>query len=188
MTKSTIYKIVCKYPLVTDCYVGRTRDVTTRFIQHGVTCNNKNGKAYNCKIYKTIRANGGFDNWCLVEIENIEHPDNDSLLAREREGFWFHELNATLNNNVPNQSPSKSKEVWKNKNPEYYKEYGKQYALTHKDDIAEKHKIYYGENKEMLNAKCKAWVQNNRDRNRAYQTQRYHKLKAKKLLEAQEGI
>ena len=79
-------------------------------------------------------------------------------------------------------------EIWKNKNPEYYKEYGKHYALTHKEDIAEKHKIYYGENKAILNARCKAWVENNRDRNRAYQIQRYHKLKAKKLLEAQEGI
>jgi hypothetical protein len=32
-----------------------------------------------------------------------------------------------------------------------------------------------------MTANCKAWVQNNRERNRKYQMDRYYKLKAKKL-------
>ena len=184
MVKTTIYKIVCKYPLVTDCYVGRSKDVTMRFNQHRVSCNYETGKGYNCKVYKTIRANGGFDNWNLVEIETIEHADDDTLLPRQREAFWYHELNATLNNNVPNQSPELSKSIWKKNNPEYFIEYGKQYALKNKDIITEKQKIYYIEHKEHLNAKSSQWVKDNRDRNRAYQRERCRKIAAAKVAAA----
>tara|TARA_R110000868_G_scaffold96904_2_gene266535 strand:- start:101 stop:685 length:585 start_codon:yes stop_codon:yes gene_type:complete len=183
MVKSTIYKIVCKYPLVTDCYVGRTKDVTSRSNQHHVCCNSEKSKAYNYKLYKMIRANGGFDNWIFVEIETIEHADDDTILAREREAFWYHELNATLNNNVPNQSTQLSKSIWKKNNPEYASQYSKQYALKNKDAIILKSKIYYEKHKEQMHAATTKWVQANREKNRAYQRERYRiSVLAKKAI------
>ena len=175
MVKTTIYKIVCQYPLVTDCYVGRTKDVTARFNQHKICCVNENSKNYNCKVYKTIRSNGGFDKWTFEEIETIEHADDDTTLAREREGFWYHELNATLNNNVPNQSHKDSCKIWTQNNPAYASQYSKEYALKNKDMIQEKSKLYYLENKDHINATSTKWVQENRDRNRSYQRDRYRK-------------
>ena len=184
MVQTTIYKIVCKYPLVTDCYVGMSKDVTLRFTQHQLACYNENCKNYNYKIYKTIRSNGGFDNWILQEIETIEHDDNDNSIARERESYWFHELNSTLNNNVPNQSSKLSKQIWKTNNPDYYREYSKQYILKNKDMLIEKHKNYYLENKAHINAQSSQWVKDNRDHNRAYQRERCRKIAAAKKAQA----
>lgn len=175
MTKTTIYKIVHKIPAITNCYVGRTKDVTTRFKQHRICCNNENSKAYNYKLYKTIRETGGLENWNFVELETIEHEPDDASLARERESFWYKELSATLNNNVPNRQPLESKKNWYNKNKEYFKQYAVTYNAIHKDTIAEKRKIYYNSHKKEMHEYTKKWVADNRERNRAYQRERYHK-------------
>ena len=184
MVVSTIYKIVHKNPAITNCYVGRTRDATTRFNQHRTSCVNCNSKAYNYKLYRTIRETGGLDGWTFIELETIEHEPKDNTLAKEREAFWYKELSATLNNNVPNQPAAMSKKLWRLKNPEYVKNYSKQYMETHKEELAEKHKEYYQNNKEKFHNNMKQWIANNRDKNRAYQRERYHKLKAVKLNEA----
>ena len=33
-------------------------------------CNNPNNKQYNSKLYKTIKDNGGFNNWTIEVVEN----------------------------------------------------------------------------------------------------------------------
>jgi hypothetical protein len=76
--------------------------------------------------------------------------------------------------------------MWYKKNPEYFYNYGVEYYNKHKASIQEKNKEYYAANKEKMAATCKAWVANNRERNRKYQMDRYYKLKAKKL-EAQQN-
>lgn len=183
MTKTTIYKIVHKIPAITNCYVGRTKDVTSRFQQHRICCNNDKGASYNYKLYKTIRETGGLDNWNFVEIETIEHEPTDTSLAKEREAFWYKELSATLNNNVPNRQPLESKKHWYNKNKDYFKQYAVTYNAIHKDLIAEKRKIYYNSHKKEMHESAKKWINDHREHNRAYQRERYHKLKAQKLNE-----
>jgi hypothetical protein len=186
MKQSVIYKIVCRDPSVTDCYVGRTSCFSSRVNQHSTCCNNLHSNNYGLKVYQVIREKGGWTNWEIKEIEEVEHDSFDTTAAREREAFWFKELNANLNNNIPNQGHKESCKMWYKKNPEYFKEYSKQYAIKNKDIIKEKTKEYYAANKEKMNATCKAWVENNRERNRKYQMDRYYKLKAKKL-EAQQN-
>jgi hypothetical protein len=181
MKQSTIYKIVCRDPSVTDCYVGRTSCFATRVNQHCTCCNNLHSNNYGLKVYQAIREKGGWTNWEIKEIEIVDHDYFDTTAARVREAFWFNELKATLNNNTPNQGHKESCKMWYKKNPEYFKEYSKQYAIKNKETIQEKTKAYYSANKEKMNATCKAWVQNNRDKNRQYQRERYHKLKAQKL-------
>ena len=182
MVKSTIYKICCKDPAVTDCYVGRTIDVTTRLSTHKACCYNDKIKAYNFKVYKKIRENGDFHNWDFVELETIEHHKKDTTPAREREYFWFNELKATLNNNTPNQSHSDSCKQWRENNKTYSKEYDIVYRAKNKDKIKEKNKEYYEENKDKIGEKCKQWVKDNRDRNRAYQRERCRKIAEQKRL------
>ena len=186
MVVSTIYKISHKNPAITNCYVGRTRDVTTRWNQHRTSCVNCNSNAYNYKLYRTIRETGGLDGWTFIQLENIEHDPKDLTLAKEREAFWYNELSATLNNNVPNQSETMSKKLWREKNIEYLKQWRKEYAEINKESIKEKHKQYCQNNKQKIYAKMKEWISLNRDKNRQYQRERYHKLRAKILQEEQE--
>lgn len=193
MVKSTIYKICCKDSAVKDCYVGRTIDVTSRFQTHKACCYNTNIKAYNYKLYKTIRENGGLENWSLEEIETIEHNADDTTPARERENYWFVEYCATLNNNIPNQSHTASCKKWQENNKDYYKNYDKQYREKNKEQIKIKSKEYYDKNKEKLMAYNKIWINKdeNREKNRTYQRERLQKIKLKKLENASfidEGI
>jgi hypothetical protein len=98
-SKTVIYKIVCDDLNVTDNYVGSTTDFRKRKSTHKSICNNPNSKDYNRKIYQTIRDNGGWDNWTMIEIEKYPCTDNNEALARER--YWVEKLNSSLNINVP---------------------------------------------------------------------------------------
>ena len=62
------YKISCIDDDVKLCYVGSTSNWKQRNIQHKSSCNNPNVKDYNSKKYQTIRENGGWDNFKMVEI------------------------------------------------------------------------------------------------------------------------
>jgi len=53
-------------------YVGSTKDVNLRHGTHKRNCNNENEKAYNFKVYRHIRDNGGWDSW-KFEIIKIEY-------------------------------------------------------------------------------------------------------------------
>lgn len=188
MVKSTIYKITCKTADVTDCYVGRTIDVTTRFSTHRSNCYNENRPTFNYKLYKTIREHGGFENWNFEEIENIEHDIEDTTPAREREFYWFNLLNATLNHNIPNQSQKESTKKWRDNNKEHARKYGKTYKENNKEKIKEKSKEYYEENKERLKENCKKWIEENREKNRTYQRERCRRIAEEKRLKKLEAI
>ena len=59
--KVIIYKLVCNDLLITDLYVGHTKN----------HCLNPNDPKYNLKVYKIIRENGDWNNWSMIEIENF---------------------------------------------------------------------------------------------------------------------
>ena len=95
-SKTIIYKIVCNDLNITDVYVGHTTNFINRKARHKTNCNNINGKAYNFKIYNTIRNNGGWLNWSMIEIENYLCNDINEACARER--YWYELLNGYQNN------------------------------------------------------------------------------------------
>ena len=74
-------------------YVGSTFNYEQRMKSHKCAIYNENGKDYNYKLYKTIRANGG-------EWEMSIYEDNLSMSKKE---LWVYEdkvmllLGATLN-------------------------------------------------------------------------------------------
>jgi fatty-acid desaturase len=109
--------------MVTDLYVGHTTDFKIRQYKHKSNCNNEKKKEYNYLIYKTIRDKGGWNNWSMIEVEHF--PCDDVYQAIAREGFWYKELNGTLNKHVPSQTD---------------KEYNRQYRQTNKEQILEKAK------------------------------------------------
>ena len=119
---TVIYKIVCNDLAVTDLYVGSTTNFRNRKNGHKSLCNsNKEIKRYNLKIYKTIKDNGGWENWTMVQIE--EYPCANGNEARARERYWFEQLNATLNTAYPQRNLAEYYIANKDKILEHQKEY-----------------------------------------------------------------
>jgi hypothetical protein len=146
-SSTIIYKLVCKDLNITDIYVGHTTNFIKRKANHKSNCNNPNKKAYNFKIYSTIRDNGNWDNWDMIEIEKYNCNDKNEAFSRER--YWYENLQAKLNMRYPNQTfkeyCSKNKEKLLLKSKEYCdknkekrsqiydcKICGKTYTHTHK--------------------------------------------------------
>jgi hypothetical protein len=162
-----IYKLVCNDINIKEIYVGSTSDFKRRKYEHKSICNNINNPKYNQLKYKTIRENGGWNNWTMIEIE--KYPCNDGNESRSRERFWYDNFNASLNSQRPltvgdecndrfkkyrdlHQDKVKSykklyNEINKDKVKEYNKEYMKKYKELNKDKIKEYKKKYYQDNK-----------------------------------------
>ena len=95
-SNTIIYKIFCKNKNVTDIYVGHTTNFIKRKYQHKICCNNLNNKL---KIYETIRSNGGWNNWEMIEIAMYNCKDHTE--ARIKEQKHYEELKASLNSCPP---------------------------------------------------------------------------------------
>jgi hypothetical protein len=163
-SKTIMYKIVCNDLSITDCYVGHTTDFIRRKYGHKSNCNCNCKIKQKYKIYQTIRANGGWDNWSMIEIEKYPCNDINEAIARER--YWFETLNANLNSLVPNRTQKEYYEENKEKIKEYYeenKEKIKEYYEKNKEHIALKEKEYYEKNKEHIALKHKEYYEKNKE-------------------------
>lgn len=98
-SNTIIYKITCKDPNIHDVYVGHTVNFVQRKKAHQLCCMNPKSDGYNCKVYRVIRNNGGWDNWdmCIIAFYNCK----DLHEARQKEQEHFVALNATLNSVEP---------------------------------------------------------------------------------------
>ena len=162
-----MYKWVCNDLNIKDNYVGHTTHFTDRKAHHKSCCNNPTSVYYNLKIYVTIRANGGIENWTMVEIELF--PCENGKQARKRERYWYEKLNASMNMICPDRS-----------NKEYYEEnkqnisiYKKEYYEENKQNIAIKYKEYYEENKQNIAIKNKEYYEKNKQNIAIYKKQYY---------------
>src|SRR5690606_10057980 len=85
---------------------------------------------YDYPLYKTIRENGGLENWEMVLIENYECHDKHELHSRER--HFIEELKPTLNSRIPTRTRE-----------EHYEE--------HKEEIKASKRTQWNKNKEGIN-------------------------------------
>ena len=95
-SNTIIYKIYCKDETILDTYVGHTTNFHVRKYHHKNTCNNSKN---DLKIYNIIRANGGWNNWNMVEI--AQYNCKDSTEARIKEQKHYEELKTSLNSCPP---------------------------------------------------------------------------------------
>ena len=72
MTKYTVYEISCLNSQNYKKYVGITKDIKQRMIQHQSDCRNESSPRYNLPIYKYIRDNGYFTNFRFIALETID--------------------------------------------------------------------------------------------------------------------
>ena len=164
---TVIYEIKCKDAKNTDTYIGHTTCFSQRYRLHKNSCINPNQKGYHYKIYQNIRANGGWENWEMVGIEQF--PCNNVNEAREREAYWIELLSSSLNVLMPNRKSSK--------------EYRKIYRILHKEEIAEKAKVYRKINCD----KIKHYIQSHVGKIKDQQKEWYEKNKEKILEKAKEN-
>lgn len=133
-----IYKIVCNDIKIIDVYVGSTTNFIKRKQQHKSMCNNPNSTSYSSLVYETIRANGGWVNWSMIEIVKISCVDGNE--ARRVERSYIESLGATLNSIRPIVSAEEAK-TWISK-------YDAEYYQTHKSEKAEYNKTHKSEKAE----------------------------------------
>ena len=108
----TIYRLACKNPECPSKYIGSTKSFSTRRSTHKRNC----GAGLNYRIYETIRANGGWDNWEMIAVEKYS-----CFLRKEaglREKYWYEKLNPDLNKNYP----SRTRDEWYDANKERFSE------------------------------------------------------------------
>lgn len=117
MVKYTIYEIVCKDPNIKNIYVGHTTNFTNRHSNHTDEYNdNKKSKLFDYKLYKSIRDNGGCDNWIMSPLETFCADSLYDALLREQ--YWMDFKNTDLNQiNAIDKN-----ETRRTKNKEKYKE------------------------------------------------------------------
>jgi hypothetical protein len=173
-----IYKIVCNDLNITDLYVGHTTQFTKRKNKHKSSCNNVNSKQYNQKVYSTIRENGGWNNWSMIEIEKYNCNDSNEATARER--YWYETLESKLNMICPKRSKKEcceiNKENYKINKDEIIKR-SKDYYIINKDKILKRKK----ENHEINKVKSKEYYENNKDKE-IKRTKEYYENNKDKIL------
>lgn len=147
-----MYKFICDDPTIISTYVGHTISFKDRKRKHKTSCSNKNSKEYNYLLYKTIRENGGWDNWKMFEIERV--IVNNKQEALQREQYWIDLQVEKLNiANPVKKSESKITYgiIYREKNEKYFKNYNKIYRENNKEYFNN----YYQKNKEKSALKYK---------------------------------
>ena len=181
-SKTTIYKIQHK-EIDELLYIGSTTDFTRRKAQHKRVCDNANSKAYNFKVYKMIRGNGGFDCFNIIVIKDF--PCNTKQEALIEEDRVTRQMKANMNSLRAYVTPDDTKEREKQYRLEHKDEIaerGKQYRLEHKDEIAERGKQYYNQNKEQISEQHKRNYELNKPK-RLEQRKQYDKLHKEQRVE-----
>ena len=122
-----------------NVYIGSTKDFMKRKNCHKNGCNNPNSRGYNMKLYQYIRDNGGWDEWCMVVIQDYPCDSRDEL--KECEDIIMCEIKSVLNNNRANRSI-------------------KEWCIDNRDKLAEKKKddddnenVYIGSTKNFTKRK-----------------------------------
>ena len=130
--KCFIYKICCKDPTITDCYIGSTTNIIRRRSQHKSSCTCIGNRLYNQFVYTFIREHDGWDNFDLIALEEFSCETKMQQTKKERD--WIENLKPTLNKVVP--ANYQTGEVYD------VKEYHKEYNEKNKEAIKEHQKKY----------------------------------------------
>lgn len=182
-SQSTIYKLCCRDPSVTDIYVGSTTNFTRRKAEHKARCNNEAGKDYHYNVYRYIREYGGWSNWDMVEVERYCATDKIDLHTRER--YWLEELGATLNKSIPLRSGAEYYTV----NKEKIAERRAQYYIENKKKIREQHSQYRAENKEKILEQMAQYYTENKEkileRNAKYRAENKEKIREQRAMKVE---
>jgi hypothetical protein len=179
-SQTIIYKICCKDHNIADIYIGHTTNFTQRKNSHKTSCSNENDKKYNQYVYEFIRNNGGWENWTMLQIENINCKDKREAEATEH--HWIESLQATLNSNKPyakcKEEPKLYKQIWYEEKKDYILEKAKEYYEENKDKLLEQTKQWKEDNPVRVTEQRKEYFEKNKDKINEYRRRKYAEKKA----------
>jgi len=139
-SKNVMYKIQHNED-DTLLYVGSTTNFNNRKSHHKSLCENQASSAYNRKLYRMIRENGGWDCFSMVKIEDF--PCENGRDAEAREDQLMRELKANMNTHrafiedkaaerkvydrryvaAHREQRSARQRRWRENNPDYFKQW-----------------------------------------------------------------
>jgi len=190
-TLYTFYKIIPKNKEMKCCYVGHTTNFTNRIRQHKVQTENDNYNKSHYKLYQTIRQNGGWDEWEMVELEKFQA--SSKLEARMKEQEFIDKYGANLNSlkayiSEEDRTALKKQitQKYREDNKELLREQTKKYKAEHKEIIAEQMKKYRAEHKKEIYEKAKEYKEKNSEKhkewNKAWREKNKEILKEKRKI------
>ena len=165
-----IYKIINVNNDINLCYIGSTADFKQRKRSHSYNCRNESSNQYNRKVYKTIRENGGWSEFKMVEIKEIKQITKRH--AEQVEEEYRIEMKADMNAKVCFVSEEQKAINIKESCNNYYE--------NNKEKCNETNKVYYQNNKERCNELTKKWSENNAEKSKEIKQRWYDKNKHKK--------
>ena len=178
MSEYTIYKIICKNNLITDCYVGQTMNFKLRGQQHQNKCNNPKSDRYNIKLYTFIRDNGGFDNWDIKLIATYNCVDKYEAYKFER--LHYEELNSTLNDKYPARTKKESFALYRINNKDKLKDLDKIYRDNNVEKEKARNALYRANNVEKEKARHALYNANNVEKRAEHNIKNADKIKAQR--------
>jgi hypothetical protein len=120
-----VYKITCNSPNIDHFYIGSSEDLEQRKRYHKYKSNRETNTI---KLYNTIRAYDGFDNWTFEVVESGTVDTRFEIKSRER--YYYDKLQPSLNMIRPQASKEEIRL--------YDIEYSKQYKFQNEDRIEQK--------------------------------------------------
>lgn len=160
---SVIYNIRCIDTSCVFTYVGSSANFTKRKCQHKSTCNNLNAKTYDYILYKTIRENGGWDNWNMNIIEIFPCESKQHLCVREQ--YHIQEQENKLN--------SIRAFITLEEKVEEAKDYHKKYSFDNKIELSEYKKNYRNENLDKIKLQNTEYRNENLDKIKLHKKEYY---------------
>ena len=151
-SKTVIYRIF-KEDSDLPPYIGSTTDFRRR-----KSCHKCRSITSHRKVYVTIRENGGWDAFKMLQIE--EFPCKNGNEARAREQYWIDQHKERLNT------------IGAVLNKEQEKEKKKEYCAAHKDEIATYTKEYYAAHKDEIAVRMKEYNAAHKDKITAHKTEK----------------
>ena len=139
--KAYIYQLESSFKGCDDFYIGSTVNMKERKWAHKSNCNNVNNKKYNYKVYKYIRDTGGFNNWFMWILEEVEVESRKELTLIE--GDYIRELKPELNFQIPGRTEKESQQEYRDTHKKEIKEHMKEYYEKHKEEINKKKTVKY---------------------------------------------
>jgi hypothetical protein len=125
----------------------------------------KNGK-HNLITSFNLFEKHGIKNCEIILLESVNANSKDELLARE--AYWIKQVDC-VNKVIPNRTDKQYREDHKEEIAERHKQYyndnkekAKQYYNDNKQDILEQHKEYYEDNKEKIVEYHKKYYEKNK--------------------------
>lgn len=187
------YKFICNDPTIISTYVGHTINFTDRKGKHKRTCYNEKSKKYNFLLYKTIRENGGWDNWTIFEIERKIVSSKQEALQNEQRLIdlqveKLNMCNAVLNIDLYNKNITTYKKIYYAKNRNQILENKKEYHIQNKEQISLQKKIYRDLNKEEINLKRRQRRELNKEGINLQKREKYAQKKELNLMSKEDKV